>query len=396
VKKSNTKPVSASGGKIRRKPLSKKKKRRRKPVTEDRIGAVLIAAVLITAAVMGSLLFVYFRSTRTSNEAVAPETAVNVATGKEAAPEAGQADTKQGTNTPTELPAEPLAGSPARLPAGTPVGPLARETPVKTSAPTATGRPVQPAPPAEKTLPVKPLPAAALSSGGITERPPVPSRGVLVFVIDDAGYSLGELEPFLAFPGPLTIAVLPGLPHSAEAARRIRAAGKEVLLHQPMEAIGGQDPGPGSIRAGMNSDEIRSIINRNLDELGPVAGINNHEGSRITMDEGVMETVLALCREKGLLFLDSRTTAETAAPKAARLLGMNIIQRDIFLDNSTDRKSINGYIDSGLVKAEKNGSAVYIGHVRTAELAPLLTELYPSLTAQGYTFSLASELINKN
>ncbi|MDR1178172.1 MAG: divergent polysaccharide deacetylase family protein, partial [Spirochaetaceae bacterium] len=47
-------------------------------------------------------------------------------------------------------------------------------------------------------------------------------------MIDDAGNNLRELDAFLNLPFPLTIAVLPGLPYSAEAARRIRAAGKEV------------------------------------------------------------------------------------------------------------------------------------------------------------------------
>ncbi|HEY9054020.1 MAG TPA: divergent polysaccharide deacetylase family protein, partial [Rectinemataceae bacterium] len=38
----------------------------------------------------------------------------------------------------------------------------------------------------------------------------------LIFVIDDAGYSMAQLEPFLKLPFPITIAVLPGVPHSAE------------------------------------------------------------------------------------------------------------------------------------------------------------------------------------
>jgi len=214
-----------------------------------------------------------------------------------------------------------------------------------------------------------------------------------VFVIDDVGYNLRDLEPFLKFPGPLTLAVLPGLTYSAEAARRIRAAGKEVFLHQPMEAVGGQNPGPGAIRSGMGRDEIRAIVNRNLDEIWPVAGINNHEGSRITMDEDAMETILALCRERGILFLDSRTTAETAAPKAARLLGVSIGERDVFVDNVQDRDSMVGYINTGLVKAGQNGSAIMIGHVWSRGLAPLLSEMYPVFRQQGYSLSPASKII---
>ncbi|MDR0465719.1 MAG: divergent polysaccharide deacetylase family protein, partial [Treponema sp.] len=134
-------------------------------------------------------------------------------------------------------------------------------------------------------------------------------KGALVFVIDDAGNNLRELDPFLNISGPLTIAVLPGLPYSVEAAKRIRAAGKEVILHQPMEALGAQNPGPGAIYSGMSRQEIREILSRNVEEVGPVTGINNHQGSLITMDREIMLVILDFCREHGIYFLDSRTTA---------------------------------------------------------------------------------------
>ena len=226
------------------------------------------------------------------------------------------------------------------------------------------------------------------------ELPPKPQRrGTLIFIIDDAGNNLYELEPFLRFPGPLTIAVLPGLPHSAEAARRIRAAGKEVFLHQPMEAIGGQAPGPGAIHAGMTAAGILAVLGQNLAEIGPVAGINNHQGSKITADQQAMETVLAFCREQGICFVDSRTTAQTAVPIAARNLGMTIGERSIFIDNEQDRVSMNRSIENGLARASENGNAVMIGHTWSPKLAPLLAERYQDLTAQGYTFATASDLV---
>jgi polysaccharide deacetylase 2 family uncharacterized protein YibQ len=246
--------------------------------------------------------------------------------------------------------------------------------------------------------PVRPEPAVpkALPPAAPIEQPPKPApehRGTLVFVIDDAGNNLRELEPFLRFPGPLTIAVLPALPHSAEAARRIRAAGKEVFLHQPMEALGGQNPGPGAVYIGMSREEVRAVIERNLDEIGPAAGINNHQGSRITMDEGIMETVLALCRERGIVFLDSRTTADTAAPRTARRLGMTIGERDVFLDNEQEREAMIRSVSMGVEKASLKGSAVMIGHTWSPGLAALLTELYPDLTGRGYSLTTASRLI---
>jgi len=235
--------------------------------------------------------------------------------------------------------------------------------------------------------------AASLGAASPPELPPRLERGTLVFVIDDAGHNLHQLEPFLRFPGPITIAVLPGLSHSVEAARRIREAGKEVFLHQPMEAVGGEDPGPGAIYSWMDTEEILEILSRNLAEVGPVAGMNNHQGSRITADERIMETVLAFSQEHGIPFLDSKTTAVSVAPAVAQRMGITIGQRNVFIDNEQDRLSMNQAIEGGLRIASRGGNAVMIGHVWSPELAPLLKDLYQDLVDQGFTFATASQLI---
>ena len=233
---------------------------------------------------------------------------------------------------------------------------------------------------------------SAIPASAIHDIPGKTVVGSLAFVIDDAGNNLGDLTPFLDFPGPLTIAVLPGLRNTAEAARLIRSAGKELFLHQPMESISGSYPGPGAVYTGMTEDDIRLIINRNLDEVWPVAGMNNHEGSKVSMDEDIMKIVLEICRERGIIYLDSRTTADTTAPRAARNLNMFIMERDIFLDNEQNRGSIIYYLNAGLEKAGQQGSAVMIGHTFTRELAPVLTEFYQGWLDQGYALLTVSEM----
>jgi polysaccharide deacetylase 2 family uncharacterized protein YibQ len=121
--------------------------------------------------------------------------------------------------------------------------------------------------------------------------------------------------------------------------------------------------------------------------------MNNHQGSKVTMDREAMETVLALCRERGIYFLDSRTTAGTAAPEAARRLGMKIGERDVFIDNVQDRASFRKYVNEGLRRAEQRGAAVMIGHTWSAELAATLTELYGEMTGRGYILTTASRLM---
>ena len=226
---------------------------------------------------------------------------------------------------------------------------------------------------------------------GLVIRP----RGTLIFVIDDAGNNLRDLQPFLQFPGPITIAVLPGLANSVESARLIRAAGKELILHQPMEPLSGRDPGPEGIKMGMTPDEAKEIIRTNLNEVGPVAGFNNHEGSRVTMDPVLMQAILEVSRDSALFFLDSRTTADSVAPQIAREIGIRIAQRDIFLDNEQDRASILAALENGLRRAEQNGTAIFIGHTWSPLLAGILTEMYPQLIRQGFVFSTIGALLEQ-
>jgi polysaccharide deacetylase 2 family uncharacterized protein YibQ len=246
---------------------------------------------------------------------------------------------------------------------------------------------------AEKTPPVQNVPTATTVSAVIKPKTTVENKGTLVFIIDDAGNNLRELEPFLRIQFPFTIAVLPGLPHSAEAAKRIRESGKEVILHQPMEAIGGQDPGPSAIYSGMSAAEIRAVLSRNIDEIGPIAGMNNHQGSKITMDKEVMQTVLAFCNEKGICFIDSRTTADTVVPSVAKQMGIKIAERNVFIDNEQNKDAMFRYISTGLTRAQRNGSAVMIGHTWSPDLAPLLAEQFPLFIEQGYTLKTASDII---
>jgi polysaccharide deacetylase 2 family uncharacterized protein YibQ len=121
--------------------------------------------------------------------------------------------------------------------------------------------------------------------------------------------------------------------------------------------------------------------------------MNNHQGSKVSGDQKIMETVLEFCREQGIYYLDSRTTADTQAPAAAKSLGMKIGERHIFVDNDQEKTAISRYIKDGLGRAQQQGSVVMIGHTWSPELAPLLAELYPSLVEQGYTFGIASRHI---
>lgn len=239
--------------------------------------------------------------------------------------------------------------------------------------------------------------------GGIQEArpkfniPPAKNAAKLAFVIDDGGMSLANVKKYTALPFPITVAVLPGLPHTAECAALVRRDGKELMLHQPMQAKNlGINPGPGAITPDMDSWAIQQVIEKNLGELGPgVKGFNNHEGSLITEDKLKMTFIIDLAMQKGLYFLDSRTTSQTQARQAALELDTHIIERNApFLDNAVNRKEMLAEIYKGLEVANRAGFAVIIGHVdKSAAILPrLLEDMYPELVAKGYVFTTPSRL----
>jgi polysaccharide deacetylase 2 family uncharacterized protein YibQ len=219
------------------------------------------------------------------------------------------------------------------------------------------------------------------------------SAGRLYIVIDDAGYSLSDLENFLSFPGALTIAVLPHLRYSRETAARVQEAGQDVLLHLPMEPESGLDPGPGAILVSQSEDEIRKAVRAAIQSVPGAIGANNHMGSRATANVRVMETVLSQLSDHNLFFLDSRTTPETLAARVAEQTGIHVMERDVFLDNEPDKDAIREAFIQGMQVAADKGHAVMIGHLMVSELAEVLAEVYPFVLEEGFDLYHLSDLL---
>lgn len=216
----------------------------------------------------------------------------------------------------------------------------------------------------------------------------------LIFVFDDGGQNLNHLKPFLELPFPITIAVLPRLAHSAESAKRIRASGKELMLHQPMQAVNNNtNPGPGAIKPEMSESEIISTLFYNINEIGPIAGFNNHEGSAITADAEKMEVVMRIAAENGIFFLDSRTNKDTQVPYVAKEMGYSYYERNgYFLDNEKTKENALKELRRNLDIANKTGSVIMIGHIWSADFLPeFLMEVYPELKEKGYTFTTVTK-----
>jgi len=142
-------------------------------------------------------------------------------------------------------------------------------------------------------------------------------------VIDDLGNDIEAVRRVAAMASPVTGAVLPALARSRETSDILRAGGKEILLHLPMEPLDpGANPGPGEVRVAMTASEIASLVASDIADVPGATGVNNHMGSRASADRATMSAVFSVLGQRRLFYLDSRTTAYTVAVQEAARRGV--------------------------------------------------------------------------
>ena len=226
-------------------------------------------------------------------------------------------------------------------------------------------------------------------------KPPHPAkRGRVAIIMDDLGRSLPQARRLLAIEQPVTLAILPGEPHAAAVANAAHAAGREVMLHVPMEPQGYPvvDPGDDALLLSQGEGKWHEAISAQLAQVPHAVGVNNHMGSRFTEDERGMGVVMEVLRGRGLFFVDSLTSNHSVAGSAGSQAGVPVLRRDVFLDNVAEVRAIVREIERLAEKARRNGSALGICHPYPETFAALQQEL-PRLAREGVEFVRVGELV---
>jgi hypothetical protein len=221
-----------------------------------------------------------------------------------------------------------------------------------------------------------------------------PHGARIALVIDDLGHDVADLRPLEALGVPVTYSVLPYEPQTPQVVAELRGRKAEILLHLPMEPVHGQNPGPGALLQGMSDGELRQKTEDALKAVPGAVGVNNHMGSLLSAEEGPMSAVLGVLAERGLFFLDSRTSAESVGYKVALGLGVPAAERQVFLDGDESPEAIHAQFQRLLTLARARGSAVAIGHPHPETLAALTREV-PKAKAEGFEFVPVSYLLTR-
>lgn len=239
--------------------------------------------------------------------------------------------------------------------------------------------------------------AAGAAPGGSGPTPEAEATPVarLALIVDDLGRSVAVVDRLAALGAPVTGAVLPFEPHTEEVARRLAAHGLEVLCHLPMEpSEPGVDPGPGALERAMGPESIRRATRRALDAVPGALGANNHMGSAFSADPVSMRPVLEVIAARGLLWVDSRTGADSVGYRLAGALGVPSAERDLFLDSASDGAGIEERWRELLERARAEGAAVAIGHPHDSTLT-FLARAVPAAAETGFELVPVSYLVDR-
>ena len=215
----------------------------------------------------------------------------------------------------------------------------------------------------------------------------------LAIIIDDIGEDLIQTKEFLDLGIPLTLSILPDQSHSKGSEELAHARGYEVMLHLPMEPKNcpQHNPGAGAIYTNMDESKIAAVIKSHIKKFAYIKGVNNHMGSRATEDEKTMRAVLKTLKPTGLYFVDSQTSSQSIAYRAAREMGVSSGENLIFIDNEPEVNYSKNFIDKAISLVKKRGQGIIIGHPRKTTLEAL-KEMTPKLKAEGIALVFVSTL----
>jgi polysaccharide deacetylase 2 family uncharacterized protein YibQ len=210
--------------------------------------------------------------------------------------------------------------------------------------------------------------------------PFTPRKPKVAIIIDDLGFDRIIAGKFLELDAVFTFSMLPYSPFQKKIAKAAHAKGYDIMLHLPMEPVEypDVDPGTGALLTTMTPDQLISQLNKHLEIVPFVKGVNNHMGSKMTTVSSRMYQIFSVLKKRGFFFIDSRSTPETVCKPSARLFQIPFAERDIFIDHLPEPEFIRKQLKRLVEIANQHGEAVGIAHPHRVTLE-VLQSMIPEL-----------------
>jgi uncharacterized protein len=219
-----------------------------------------------------------------------------------------------------------------------------------------------------------------------------PNASLAALVIEDAG-GAENIDPFLELGIPITFAILPGQQNSQAIADKLFKKGIPFLVNIPMEPITypNLNPGPNPMLTNMNAEQIKQNFEANLVGMAGAVGATNHMGSKFSENQDKMKLFLKLVSSRGLMYLDTVSTLDSKAEKAARDLRMPFKASQLYLDLYDDPDFISAQFEIFLKNAKASKGYIAVAHMNRTHLLQVLKEFIPKFEHENISFVFLSD-----
>jgi hypothetical protein len=216
----------------------------------------------------------------------------------------------------------------------------------------------------------------------------------IAIILDDGGNNLELIKRVANLPYHLTVSILPFTPYDKKSAELLRSAKKHVFLHLPLQPHGypSTEPGKGAILLNTPSDLIDIIINKDIERIGNINGMNNHMGSKFTENKDKTTLVLKSIRRYTNIFVDSRTSSKSTAYEVCKSIMEKCGYNALFIDNDNNIDLILNKIKEAVNLAKTKKNIIIIGHVRPLTIEAL-EEALPIYDKEGIKFVFVDEVL---
>ena len=210
--------------------------------------------------------------------------------------------------------------------------------------------------------------------------PPAGNLPRLAVVVSGLGLSADATDRAINLPKEVTLSFTPYGPQLETDVATARQAGHEVLLDLPMEPISypADDPGPHTLLTSLNPSDNIARLDWLLGRFKAYVGVINHMGSRFTASPDSLRPILHALKDRGLMFVDSRSTSKSVAAGLARQMQLPTAVNDRFIDHEPTRGAIDQSLAAAEGKARARGVTLVVARPfpvtleRMAEWLPML------------------------
>ncbi len=221
-----------------------------------------------------------------------------------------------------------------------------------------------------------------------------PDKPRIAIIVTKLGLSRARTEQAIAdLPPEVSLAFSPYGRGLEDWGRKARKAGHEVLLMIPMEPVGypDSDPGPLALMTMLTKAGNIDRLHRVLGRMTAYVGIVSEMGSRFTASPQALAPMIADLARRGLLVVDSRTTARSVLADEARTAGLAVAVNDRIIDNIADPSEIDRYLRELETLALRRGYALGMGRPYPVTIARIRAWA-KGLSERGFVLAPVSAL----